>query len=142
MTISNPIREVAELALRMYEEAPYSFPIRIEDIEETLTSGVELFVEYEDDKAVGFAVGVIGTQHPIWGDTKYAAELAWYVLPEYRGAGVAKSLKKRLEAWARINDAKFIIMAAMHNDSFEQVKNMYEKTGYRLAESSFIKEIN
>jgi GNAT superfamily N-acetyltransferase len=140
--MTSRIEEVAKLAMQMYQESPYTLPVHLEDFIETLSSGVEIFVEYSDDKAVGFVIAVLGHKHPIWGNTTYAAELAWYVLPEFRNRGIALKLKERFESWARLNGAKLVIMAAMHNDSFDQVKSMYEKSGYTQAEVAFFKELN
>lgn len=135
------IEQVADLALLMYEESPYTLEVSREQFLRTLNSGVEVIVHREDEKIVGFVLGMIGNAHPIWGDVKYAAELAWYVHPAYRGKGAAIQLLNEFEAWAAVNDCKFIVCAGMHNNSFDQVKSMYEKRGYTQAEVAFIREL-
>lgn len=137
------LEKVADLALLMYEEAPYSFNVSRDQFLETLNNGVIVHVAKDpEDTIIGFVIGVICESHPIFGNVKYAAELAWYVHPDHRGKGTAVKLLNEFEVYARVSGCKFVVCAAMHNSSFDQVKSMYEKNGYVATEVSFIKELN
>lgn len=135
------LEQVADLAMVMYEESPFKLSVDRSDFIKTLTSGVHTITYSLDDRVVGFIIGGVGSGHPIWGDVKYAYELAWYVHPDYRSKGIAIKLLELFEEWAVTNEVEFIVCAAMHNNSFDQVKSMYEKRGYSQTEVAFIKEL-
>src|SRR5687768_5239939 len=50
------------------------------------------------DEAVGMIVG--GVASPLFTEDRIATELAWYVLPEYRGTRKSLELFKAYEHWA------------------------------------------
>lgn len=136
------IEEVLDLCELMAQESPFPFPANRDHWRKTLSSDlVSVIVVNSEQTPVGFILGIIHDSHPIFGDIRYGAELAWYVHQDYRGTGVAKRLLDKFEDWASINDCKFVVVAGIHNSSLPKVKHMYEKSGYKEVEVAFIKEL-
>lgn len=67
-------------------------------------------------------------------------ELFWWVSPAHRGR-IGLKLLKALEKSAEKIDAKFIIMASLANGKENIFKKYYKKTGYKLLEYHYIKEL-
>ena len=88
----------------------------------------------ECDGAIVGMLGVVGTFHPYSGEP-VMSEMFWYVEPEHRGQGVR--LLKIAEDWARANGIADSIMISPS----EKVSNFYEKLGYRLLETQYIKRL-
>lgn len=68
-----------------------------------------------------------------------AEEIAWWVEPEHRGKGtIGPKLLRSAEAWATSRGANMVKMVAPAGSA---VGFFYERMGYRLAESAFIKSV-
>jgi GNAT superfamily N-acetyltransferase len=131
-----------DLAKMMLEESPFSG--MGDDIQELLEISKEhggLFVEHEGDNVIGFLVAMLVFYHPVIGPCKMATEIGWYVHPDFRHKGVARRLLDRYDEWAYREGCTHSLTSAMFNDSYEQVKSLYEKRGYKIVEASFIKEV-
>jgi GNAT superfamily N-acetyltransferase len=70
-----------------------------------------------------------------------ACEQFWYVLPEYRNAGLASQLFDAFEAEAKHRGCKKLIMAHLETPEAEKLHALYLKRGYRPVEKTFGKEI-
>lgn len=73
---------------------------------------------------------------------KFAAELAWYVVPEARRGGIGIELIKNAEARAIEDGCQAISMAYMTKNMPDVVKSIYEKLGYRESERTYLKRLN
>ena len=103
-----------------------------------IDSGIaKVFVDEEDGVFRG-AIGFIISNDLHNGD-KYAVESFWYVLPEHSGIG--KSLFYAFEIEAKRIGCKRTAMIHLVDSYPERLKAFYEKSGYRLLELHYIKEI-
>ncbi len=66
------------------------------------------------------------------------AEAFWFTTKGARGAGLA--LLKGMEAWCRASGIKRIHMIHLHSLN-ERLGRIYERMGYRLVESAYVKDI-
>jgi GNAT superfamily N-acetyltransferase len=135
--------QISDLTRQMLSESP--FANMGDDIDYLLQVSKEqggLFVEYEGEDVIGFLVAILVFEHPIIGSCKMATELGWYVHPDFRHKGVARRLLDRYDDWSYREGCTHSMTSAMFNDSFDQVKSLYEKRGYKMVEASFIKQIS
>lgn len=94
----------------------------------------------EDEEVVGALVGSISNL-PFSEDT-VAAEIAWWVEPDYRKGTVGRDLKEAYEYWAIKMGAKKISMALLSGDYEKLLDRYYRSTGYVKAETAYVKDIN
>lgn len=76
----------------------------------------------------GEAVGMFGMflfDHPITGET-VAAELCWWMEPEFRGTRLPYRMLQQAESWARASGAQVVEMIAPS----ERVASFYDRIGY------------
>jgi GNAT superfamily N-acetyltransferase len=72
-----------------------------------------------------------------------AAELLWYVLPDYRKSRGALELLAAFEYWAReVAKVGVITMSNMTNTSAEMTNKLYLRRGYKLSEQTYFKRVN
>lgn len=88
----------------------------------------------EDHLGVNGMIGLVLFPHHLTGE-KTAGEIAWWVEPEARGAGVA--LLKRAERWAAERGAVQVQMQAPNL----RVGKLYERRGYRMAETAYYRPV-
>ena len=67
-----------------------------------------------------------------------ATELFWWVDEGHRGAGIGIQLLKGVESWAKGMGAGRLSMVTMHQ---ADVSGLYEKQGFELFESTYIKDL-
>lgn len=72
-------------------------------------------------------------------DAKLAQELMWWVDKDARGSGAAIRLIRAAETEAKARGATRLIMARLAN-SPEHVHQLYDRLGYRAAESMHVKD--
>lgn len=89
---------------------------------------------------VGMFVATCGT---MWfGKDRIAGDLAFYVVPEWRGGMTSVLLLRQFEAWARGEaEAKFIAPGISTRIDHERVRALYLKLGYRPFGERFLKEV-
>lgn len=68
-----------------------------------------------------------------------AQELGWYVDPEARGVGLGSLLLEATENWAKEKGIDSISMIALPSSKTEA---FYERKGYTLQETTFIKRLS
>ena len=83
-------------------------------------------IAYDGDKPVG-----IGCFRPI--DQKTTEIKRMFVLPEYRGKGIAASILAALEDWAK--ELLFTRTVLESGNRQPEALHLYEKSGYRLIEN-------
>lgn len=72
---------------------------------------------------------------------KVAQELFWWVDPQARKAGVGIELLVALEAWAKSQGARELMMIALDSMDAERVAGMYMNAGYLPRERSFVRAL-
>lgn len=70
-----------------------------------------------------------------------AQELFWWVTPRARGGTAAMKLMRGLEAWAHDKGAEYLTMVCLDALATNPAARIYERSGYRAAERSFIKRL-
>lgn len=108
----------------------------LEDVLMTLLSlpKEDAVVLIEDGKGM-----LLGKTCPFaFGNKKMAVEIGWWVNPDNRKEGVGKQLIEAFEYWANKINCDLIIMVSID----EEVGKYYEKTGYKLVERMYMKELN
>lgn len=84
--------------------------------------------------AIGFIIS-----NDLHSGEKIAIETFWFVPPEH--AGIGGELFKVFEAEAKKAGCKKTAMIHLVDSYPERLKSFYEKNGYRLLESHYIKEV-
>jgi GNAT superfamily N-acetyltransferase len=109
-------------------------------LENFLVSEDKFLHVYEVD---GEIVGVIGgfLFVSIVAPITQAAEVMWYVKPEYRGTKHSAELLASLEKWAKNNGAKILSMISMEECSPELVDRLYKRRGYVKTESTYVRRL-
>lgn len=141
-----PLSKLVDLVELMYSETTYDHPTTRDHILDALKACSDvggLFIEYNDTgEPVGFLASLILNVHPVVGPCRMAAELGFYVHPDYRKSGIAKKLMYRYEDWVKEQACTHSMVSAMNNESFDKVEQLYTSFGYKLVEFSFLKKID
>jgi GNAT superfamily N-acetyltransferase len=96
-----------------------------------------IFVSRKDGEITG-TIGGCKYPDPNSGEM-LATEFFWFVNPESRGDGL--KLLKTFEKWAEEEGCKKVIMVHLSDSMPEKVKHIYERFGYKAAETHYIKEV-
>lgn len=88
------------------------------------------------DVAQGILMAV-AFEHP-FGPVRLAKETVWWIDPSHRGVAAVKMLGA-YEAWAKDRGCVYAGMAGMGSDP--AVARLYERRGYRHAESHYLKAV-
>lgn len=135
-------KERAIILLReSHEAAGYTFQFhaayaeKLYNMHFTSTMACCLFLVPEGLGPQGILLAAVG-DHP-FGAGLYAQETVWYIRDEYRGRGGIKMIQY-YEQWARTVGCKSISMAALASND---VSTLYERYGYKQAETHFIKAL-
>lgn len=74
-------------------------------------------------------------------DYKYATDVGFYILPQYRGSPAAVRMIRGAEAMAKAMGASEISMGASSGIAMDKTVHMYEKMGYKMASYGMVKEL-
>lgn len=74
-----------------------------------------------------------------FGNVIMAKETAFWIEPGSRGGTAAVRLLDRYDEWAKATGCKYVGMAGMGSDP--QVAKLYERRGYRTAETHYLKSV-
>jgi GNAT superfamily N-acetyltransferase len=96
-----------------------------------------IFVLCPDTKVEG-ALGAIA-YHDLNDGAVVAAEMFWYVHPDYRGNGLR--LVSAFEQWATEQGAERILIAHMRALMPERLKALYSRRGYSEVETFYFKNL-
>lgn len=99
---------------------------------------VLILVLEDEGIVVGGLVAAMSTMP--FASHKIATELAWFVDPRYRGHRKSLGLVKEYEKWAKANGATYVVMAHIHKVA--DISNVYERLGYEITESSYMKKVS
>ncbi len=99
-----------------------------------------LIVAEKDNELVGFAAGA---KSPLMGNSDFTAgsELAWWVHPDHRGGKLGIQLLQGLEQAAKEAGCHYWSMIFMQSSMPDTIKGIYEKMGYKLQETTYLKRI-
>lgn len=103
----------------------------------TAGNGV-IFQAERDGQAVGWIGGMVVPDHLTGNVT--GMELFWYALPEHRGLGAVKLLR-RLESWMKTHGAARLWMVHLTKINPEKMAAFYVNSGYQLLEHFYLKEL-
>lgn len=96
-----------------------------------------IFAVEDSGKFVG-AFGANAYPDILTGDL-VANEMFWYVLPEFRGAGL--KLLRAYETWALKLGCKRIFMVHLASLDADRLEQYYQRRGYRLIEKLYAKDL-
>lgn len=100
-----------------------------------------VFLAEVDEEIVGFVAGILSPTffNP---SSLQAAELGWYVSPEFRRSRIASELHQKFEDWARgFENVRVVQMMHINTEDAEAIGNLYKSWGYTLTETSYVKEL-
>ena len=99
-----------------------------------------VILAFKDDEPVGMISGMI-SEH-LFSREKTAFELTWWVHPEHRGVKTSIELFDAFEYWARRMNCKYVQFGAAQGTPYsDKVQKLYNRRGYRMTESNFLKEL-
>lgn len=109
-----------------------TFDVMFKDLRRAVDVGDVVFYAAEDNKIIGFICGSISKQ--LFSTIKCTIEFLYYVIPKYRGKGVADKLRDILQEWAKLNECKVLIVGASvsGSDNPKRVADGLEKKGFYL----------
>lgn len=120
----------------------YGISYNLEDFTEFWLEAKEngfLLAAIQDDKVVGGIGGTIYSAN-FNKKLKYATELFWFVLKEYRNKDVGKKLYVNFEKWACDKQATNIMMIALKD--LKDVEKFYKANNFSKLETTWIKRVN
>lgn len=141
------IPAVFELCKKAYEESNYHQRLYAWDEEKAISSlkifilcnGATILIDENDGVITGFLIAELTA--PVGGVDVIATDVAFYVLPEYRGSLTAFRLIKKYECWAKTNGAKHIELGVSSGVDHEKTLSLYAFLGYRPSSVTYIKEV-
>lgn len=90
-----------------------------------------------DDEPVGFFLGAIYS--PMFSEDIIAAEMFWWVDPDYRGKKVAVQMLKSFEDWANKAGASQVNVSDLQG--VKNLDKLYERLGYTKSEVTYRKDL-
>jgi GNAT superfamily N-acetyltransferase len=96
-----------------------------------------IFMLKDGNKVCG-AIGGIKAEELHCGEM-IAVETFWFVSPAHRGQGLR--LLELFEEWARVEKCEKVAMIHLQDSMPETLKKLYERRGYRLIESHYVREV-
>lgn len=102
-----------------------------------MTGIMRTLVAHDGDKVVGFVVLLLSTL-PHYGE-KVATTESFFVLPEYRSAGLGLALLRRAEKLAASEEAKALLVSAPYGGKLQTVLNASRR--YRPTNTVFTKRL-
>jgi GNAT superfamily N-acetyltransferase len=124
-----------------YAEAgiEYDYDTVTEVIRTCIKDGVALLAE-ADGQIVGMILVLV---FPFLMNAEHLAATEWvfYTDPKYRKQGVGEDLLARAESILKIRGVTLFNMVNLENVTPEKAKSLYDKAGFTLAETTYIKDI-
>ena len=131
----NDIDRVMVVAKRMHEESRYSRipfePSTVRDFLHQAYNGRSrnlMLISEIGGKMCGFFMGVIVPYY--FSSRIYAADMAWYMVPEHRGHPDSIKMLKMFEKWAVESGVTEIQLGLGTEITTDQTRELYRKLGY------------
>lgn len=120
-----------------FSDQPYDVERCKSILEATLKSPDKAFIAFDEDFR-GFII--MGMNHHYFSGFKYTADLALYIVPEYRNGLLAPRLIKAAEEWSKEHGA--IEMTIFHHTGIntESAQPFFNRLGYKTKGYIFTKE--
>lgn len=99
-----------------------------------------VYIAVVGNKIVGIIIGLASETAFSYGLA--AAEMAWWVDPEYRKTKIGPELMRHYEDWCKEIGAKVCVMSTYPKISPPSLGKFYERNGYEAGEISYRKVIN
>lgn len=135
--------ELLMLAYEFSKEGPdHLKPFEKDLVEERLTNAIdnEDYVVLVLDVNGSLEGGLVGVCVAPWMmSEKFAVELAWFVRKSARDGRGAIKMVKAYEAWAKSKGITKVFMSDL--TKLQGLEKLYNRLGYSLSETSYIKEI-
>lgn len=103
-----------------------------------LSSGSGVIFASFDGTVITGGLGALIYADTFNGD-KTALEAFWYVFKKYRGHGIR--LLDTFEKWAEMEQVKRVAMIHLESLYPSELKRLYERRGYKLIETHYVKEM-
>lgn len=97
-----------------------------------------VLVSTDNEKVVGVLAAYAFT--PVFTDTRIACEVFWYLDPDYRKGPRGLDMMKAYEYWAKLVGCQ-VAQYGWLTSSPEKMKVLYERTGAKLAEHVYYKDL-
>lgn len=140
------VPELIELAKKLVKDSPiealhYDIGKIRQSLERFIISDPKehlCLISHHEGKIVGVLCAYAFI--PIFSLERLAAEVLWYLEPEYRKGRRGLDMMKGYEYWAKLVGCKSVQYGWM-NSSPESMKKIYALTGVKLAEEVYYKEL-
>ncbi|EPE99539.1 GNAT family N-acetyltransferase [Rhizobium grahamii] len=130
------------LAERFHVEIGGPYPFKIDRVRAFLSQAItsaEFLTLLAGESPCGFLIARAGTNY-LTGE-RMAEEVAMFVEPASRSAGLAAALISEFEAWAMSTGCSVVKLTSQHSARPEAVARLYRRSGYAAAETAFIKRL-
>jgi len=141
MVTKDDFEKVVELMSEFAEESlsEYGTKLDIDQLKKTFDSGCDTsFAAIVDDKMVGVLGGRIVNDfcsaEPVY------EEIVWFMNKKYRRYGI--KLFNFMQQWCVVHGVNRITMCAMENSMRDKLGRLYERLGFQVMETRYIKVIN
>ena len=138
------IKSIIEMARDFYAHTVYDIPFdegsTRENIETSMSYELCFIAEDSEGVEAGFILGV-ASPFLVNRDHYVCAELAWWVMKEYRNTSAGIKLLKALEGGAKEAGCVYIAMMCLENLEPDMIASMYEKMGYAPAERTYFRRL-
>lgn len=144
------LKELQDILIEFYRIMPYKqLPKESKELQEASNLWIEnwffmieggvgkILALKEDNNFIG-AIGLVVTPS-LEDGVMTCMEAFWYVDKNHRGQGLKLLIKG--QKVAKEMGAKRMVMMFLENSMPEKVKNVYERMGYNLIQTSYFKEL-
>lgn len=141
---SDDVQSIVRMGRAFWDAIPYNdgIPYCPDSLAMTCNQMIAqgLLVYAHTDKPVG-AVGALCS--PLFTNRDYlvAAELFWWVEPEYRNSGVGVRMESKLKELAKQAGVYRLSMMAVEGLELEKAAALYERMGYQPTERTWSKRL-
>ena len=129
---------IVDMSREFWSHTQFDEPLDDESVLDWLYLCKDSLFVVDINGPVGFGCFVVA---PLLGNKRalIAAELAWWVNPDHRGGRNAIGLLKAMESSARDMGVKYFSMMYMESSMPDSVRKLYEKMGYNVSETTYLK---
>jgi len=139
------VHQLVQIGSHFFSEMGYSRSVPFDEvscadgIHRLMSAGAMIFVAEVDGEVAG---AIIGLMSSLWCQphVRIAAEMAWWVMPKYRGI-IGIRLMRKFEEWGKQQGAKFVVMSDIALDGKSDVADMLNRMSYQTVERTHMRMI-
>jgi hypothetical protein len=139
------VHQLVQVGSHFFSEMGYSRTVPFDElscatgIHRLMDAGAMIFVADVDGEVVGTIIGLMSS---LWCQPHVptAVEMAWWVMPKYRGP-IGIRLLRKFEEWGKAQGAKFLVMSDIALDGKSGVADMLGRMNYQTVERTHMKVI-